>query len=187
MPAVWKEIPGMPTITISQLESHLWEAANILRGPVDAADFKSYVFPLLFFKSHSDVHDEEHEAELEEFDGNEEATLFLENYRFQVAEGCHWRDARKVAKSVGRTLQKSLRGIGQANPHTVYAIFGRVREKGGNLGLPLYLDSVKSHGAAGGEAGSNRLETALRTWLQSSTEVRFALELLIRKAPQTIK
>lgn len=36
---------------LSQLESHLWEAANILRGPVDAAGFKTYVFPLLFFKS----------------------------------------------------------------------------------------------------------------------------------------
>jgi type I restriction enzyme M protein len=33
--------------TLNQLESHLWEAANILRGPVDAADFKTYVFPLL--------------------------------------------------------------------------------------------------------------------------------------------
>ena len=37
-------------VTLSQLESHLWESANILRGPVDAADFKTYVFPLLFFK-----------------------------------------------------------------------------------------------------------------------------------------
>ena len=37
-------------ITLGQLESHLWEAANILRGPVDAADFKTFVFPLLFFK-----------------------------------------------------------------------------------------------------------------------------------------
>jgi type I restriction enzyme M protein len=27
--------------SVSQLESHLWEAANILRGPVDAADFKT--------------------------------------------------------------------------------------------------------------------------------------------------
>jgi hypothetical protein len=35
---------------LSQLESHLWEAANILCGPVDAADFKTDVFPLLFFK-----------------------------------------------------------------------------------------------------------------------------------------
>ena len=29
----------MPALTLSKLESHLWEAANILRGPVDAADF----------------------------------------------------------------------------------------------------------------------------------------------------
>ncbi len=36
-------------IELSRLESHLWEAANILRGPVDAADFKTYIFPLLFF------------------------------------------------------------------------------------------------------------------------------------------
>ena len=39
------------TVSLNQLESHLWEAANILRGPVDAADFKTYVFPLLFFKA----------------------------------------------------------------------------------------------------------------------------------------
>jgi type I restriction enzyme M protein len=32
------------------LSGQLWEAANILRGPVDAADFKTYIFPLLFFK-----------------------------------------------------------------------------------------------------------------------------------------
>jgi type I restriction enzyme M protein len=66
-------------ITLSQLESHLWESANILRGPVDAADFKPYVFPLLFFKRISNVHDEEHAAALKQFDGDEEAALFPEN------------------------------------------------------------------------------------------------------------
>jgi hypothetical protein len=36
--------PSPTSVTdLSQLESHLWEAANILRGPVDAADFKTYV------------------------------------------------------------------------------------------------------------------------------------------------
>jgi type I restriction-modification system DNA methylase subunit len=45
----------LASIELSQLESHLWEAANILRGAVDAADFKTYVFPLLFFKRISDV------------------------------------------------------------------------------------------------------------------------------------
>ena len=68
-------------LLLAQLESHLWEAANILRGPVDAADFKSYVFPLLFFKRLSDVHDEEYAAALKEFAGDEESALFPENYR----------------------------------------------------------------------------------------------------------
>ncbi len=47
------------TLSLSSLSSHLWEAANILRGPVDAADFKTYIFPLLFFKRISDVFEEE--------------------------------------------------------------------------------------------------------------------------------
>jgi type I restriction enzyme M protein len=49
----------MPNVfTPKQLESHLWEAANILRGPVDAADFKRL----------SDVHDEEYRTAMEESD-----------------------------------------------------------------------------------------------------------------------
>jgi type I restriction-modification system DNA methylase subunit len=112
----------MPSVTLAQLQSHLWEAANILRGPVDAADFKSYVFPLLFFKRLSDVHDEEHAAALKEFEGDEESALFPENYGFQISEGCHWRDVRKVASNVGQALQTALRGIEQANPHTLYGI-----------------------------------------------------------------
>jgi type I restriction enzyme M protein len=112
------------SLTLTKLESHLWEAANILRGPVDAADFKTYVFPLLFFKRISDVHDEEYDAAMKEFDGDEEAALFPENYGFQVPDGSHWRDVRKVAKNVGQALQNALRGIEQANPHTLYGIFG---------------------------------------------------------------
>ena len=112
------------TITLSQLESHLWESANILRGPVDAADFKSYVFPLLFFKRISDVNDEERAAALKEFDGDEESAQFFENYGFQIPEDCHWADVRKVATNVGQALQAAMRGIEQANPHTLYGIFG---------------------------------------------------------------
>ena len=112
------------TITLSQLESHLWESANILRGPVDAADFKSYVFPLLFFKRISDVHDEEYAAAMKAFDGDEESAMFSENYGFQIPTDCHWADVRKVAANVGQALQTAMRGIEQANPHTLYGIFG---------------------------------------------------------------
>jgi type I restriction enzyme M protein len=112
------------TTTLGQLESHLWEAANILRGPVDAADFKTYVFPLLFFKRISDVHDEEYAAALAESGGDEEYAVFPQNYRFQIPEGCHWDDVRVVTTNVGHALQKAMRGIEKANPETLYGIFG---------------------------------------------------------------
>ena len=102
--------------TSTQLESHLWEAANILRGPVDAADFKTYVFPLLFFKRISDVHDEEYEAAVAESDGDGEFVRFSQNYSFLVPEGCHWRDVRRVTSNVGQALQAAMRGIERANP-----------------------------------------------------------------------
>ena len=55
-------------IDISRLESHLWEAANILRGsPVDRTDWKSYILPLLFFKRICDVWDEEYQESVETF------------------------------------------------------------------------------------------------------------------------
>ena len=111
-------------VTLSQLESHLWEAANILRGPVDAADFKTYVFPLLFFKRISDVHDEEYQAALGESSGDEEYAQFTQNYRFQIPVDCHWEDVRTVATNVGQALQKAMRGIEKANPETLYGIFG---------------------------------------------------------------
>jgi type I restriction enzyme M protein len=102
----------------------LWEAANILRGPVDAADFKTYVFPLLFFKRISDVFDEEYVAALAESAGDEEYALFPQNYRFQIPRGCHWSDVRVVTTNVGQALQKAMRGIERANPETLYGIFG---------------------------------------------------------------
>jgi len=111
-------------ISVSALESHLWEAANILRGPVDAADFKTYVFPLLFFKRISDAHDEEYEAALAESDGDEEYARFPQHYRFQIPEGCHWNHVRAVSTNVGQALQTALRAIERANPETLYAIFG---------------------------------------------------------------
>ena len=54
------------------LENYLFESANILRGHIDASDFKAYVFPLLFYKRLSDVYDEEYQIALEESNNDEE-------------------------------------------------------------------------------------------------------------------
>lgn len=107
------------TLDLSTLENHLWEAANILRGPVDASDFKTYIFPLLFFKRISDVYDEEVQQALAE-----EGEDFPENHRFQIPESCHWRDAREKTQNVGQALQHGFREIEKANQRTLYGIFG---------------------------------------------------------------
>src|SRR5579863_681050 len=112
------------TTTLSRLESYLWEAANILRGPVDAADFKSYIFPLLFFKRVSDVFDEEFQQALDESGGDADYASFAENHRFQIPEGCRWRDVRARTENVGQAIQSALRSIEQANQNTLYGIFG---------------------------------------------------------------
>ena len=110
-------------VTVERLESHLWEAANILRGPVDAADFKTYIFPLLFFKRICDVWDEETAAAVEEY-GDPQIALFPESHRFQIPEGAHWKDVRATAKHVGGALLHALQAIERANPATLHGVFG---------------------------------------------------------------
>jgi len=114
----------MKKISLSKLESWLWESANILRGPVDAADFKTYIFPLLFFKRISDAYDEETAKALKESGGDIEYAQFPENHRFQIPEGCHWNEIRERASNIGHALQKAMRCIEQANPDTLHGIFG---------------------------------------------------------------
>lgn len=107
-----------------QLEDYLWGAANILRGMIDAADFKQYIFPLLFFKRISDVWDEEYKLALKESSGDLDYALFRENHRFQIPEGCHWNDVRKVTADVGKALQVAITGIEEANFEMLHDVFG---------------------------------------------------------------
>lgn len=111
-------------MTQKQLEDYLWGAANILRGMIDAADFKQYIFPLLFFKRISDIWDEEYQEALDLSDGDLDYAMFRENHRFQIPDGCHWNDVRKVTVDVGKKLQKALREIEKANFELLHDVFG---------------------------------------------------------------
>ncbi len=111
---------GLGAVTLHELESGLWAAANILRGsPVDRSDWKSYILPLLFFKRICDVWDEEHDAMVAEYGED-----YPDEHRFQVPEGCHWRDVRATPKSVGTALSNAMRGVEAANQKHLYGVFG---------------------------------------------------------------
>ncbi len=108
------------TITLSELASHLWEAANILRGsPVDRTDWKSYILPLLFFKRICDVWDEEHAAMIAAYGDD-----FEDEHRFQVPKGSHWQDVRNVSGNVGTALKNAMRAIETGNQKHLYGVFG---------------------------------------------------------------
>lgn len=131
------------TINLSTLEQHLWESANILRGPVDAADFKTYIFPLLFFKRICDVWDEEFKEIVDET-GDEQLASFPESHRFQIPEDCHWDDVRAKPSNVGAALQRAMREIEKANPETLYGVFGDAQwSNKDRLSDPLLKDLVE--------------------------------------------
>src|SRR6185312_16367996 len=111
-------------MTQKQLEDYLWGAANILRGMIDAADFKQYIFPLLFFKRVSDLWDEEYQIALEEGGGDFSYAQFAENHRFQIPLDCHWEDVRAKTVDVGAALQRALTGIENANFDMLLDVFG---------------------------------------------------------------
>ncbi|MHB1011991.1 MAG: type I restriction-modification system subunit M [Desulfobacteria bacterium] len=106
-----------------ELESYLWGAAKLLRGLIDAGDYKQYVFPLLFFKRLSDVWDEEHQSALDET-GDKMYARATADDRFAIPDGAHWSDVRGASRDVGRALLNAFRAIEAANPERLSGVFG---------------------------------------------------------------
>ena len=106
-----------------ELESYLWGAATLLRGLVDASDYKQYIFPLMFFKRLSDVWDEDYQEALDET-GDEGYATATANDRFVIPGGAHWNDVRSAPKDVGRALLSAFLAIEAANPERLQGVFG---------------------------------------------------------------
>ena len=106
--------PDQP-IGLDELKSFLWGAATRLRGQIDAAGYKEYIFPLLFFKRISDVYDEQYDGFLHD-GGAEYANMQAAELAIRIPEGAHWRDVRQITENVGQRLVEAFIAIEQANP-----------------------------------------------------------------------
>jgi len=88
----------MSKIDLETLKSHLWESANILRGGIDASDYKNYIFGMLFLKRLSDVFDEESEKlKKEQYVDLEDP----DNYSFYVPSKAHWSYLKSLTQNLG--------------------------------------------------------------------------------------
>jgi len=101
-------------MTLQQLESHLWGAANILRGKIDSSDYKHYIFGLLFYKRICDVWEEEYEDRMSEFN-DDELARDPDEHRFNIPNGHFWKDIRKQSTNIGEHLNTAFRAIEDAN------------------------------------------------------------------------
>lgn len=118
---------GMPEaddgkMNLTQLKQFLWKSADILRGKIDSADYKKYIFGLLFYKRISDVWDEEYEKVLAEF-GDTEIARADYNHRFQVPKDCRWEVVQNEAQNIGQKLNEIFDKLTNANSPKLDKIF----------------------------------------------------------------
>lgn len=102
-------------ISLDEMKQFLWGAATRLRGQIDAAGYKEYIFPLLFFKRISDVYDEQY-GEFVCEGGEDFARAQSEDFVIRIPDGAHWSDVREVTENVGQRLVEAFIAIEQANP-----------------------------------------------------------------------
>jgi type I restriction enzyme M protein len=111
-------------LTLQQLETHLWGAANILRGKTAGQDYKNYILSLMFYKRLCDQWECEADdaiAELEKQQGrsfnDKEKAVFRKRgeHRFQIPDGSRWGDVKAASTNLGEVLTKAMRAVANAN------------------------------------------------------------------------
>jgi len=116
----------MEKINLETLKSHLWKSADILRGHIDAADYKNYIFGFLFLKRISDVFEEEVERILKETHDEKAAYEDRDYHTFFVPEKAHWNFLKSLTQNIGEAINKANDALEEENPESLEGVLSAV-------------------------------------------------------------
>ena len=99
-------------------EKQIWNAACVLRGNMDASEYKNVVLGLIFLKYISDRFEEKHRELVAEGDGFEEdIDEYTSEGIFFVPQGARWDDIKDKAhtQEIGTAIDDAMRAIEKEN------------------------------------------------------------------------
>ena len=105
------------TATIG-FEKQIWDAACVLRGNLDASEYKNVVLGLIFLKYISDRFEDKYQALVEEGDGFEEdIDEYTSEGIFFVPQEARWSEIAKAAHTpeIGTVIDNAMRSIEKEN------------------------------------------------------------------------
>ena len=130
------------TVSRQELESKLWQAADILRGQIDSADYKNYIFSILFLKRLSDRFNEEVEQAAASGIPQEVALEDRDEHEFFVPETARWTAITGASMNLGETLNVAGHEIEDLNPRLDGVLTGTNWNDESKLGSPANRESI---------------------------------------------